>query len=70
MAFVLGSFKVPYGGFKNFPLKIERGISPESLPVAHTCFNQIDLPEYPSKEILKDKLSVAISEGSQGFHIG
>jgi len=47
-----GSFKVPYGGFKNFPLKIDRGVSPESLPVAHTCFNQIDLPEYQSKEKL------------------
>ncbi|KAL4482579.1 hypothetical protein ABPG72_005822 [Tetrahymena utriculariae] len=68
--FLTGSFKVPYGGFKNYPLKIDRGISPDSLPVAHTCFNQIDLPEYESKEKLKEKLLIAISEGSQGFHIG
>ncbi|EAS06148.2 HECT domain ubiquitin transferase (macronuclear) [Tetrahymena thermophila SB210] len=68
--FLTGSFKVPYGGFKNYPLKIDRGVSPDSLPVAHTCFNQIDLPEYESKEKLKEKLLIAISEGSQGFHIG
>lgn len=61
---------MPYGGFKNYPLKIDRGVSPDSLPVAHTCFNQIDLPEYESKEKLREKLLIAISEGSSGFHIG
>ena len=30
------------------------------LPVAHTCFNTIDVPSYPSIEIMKEKLKTAI----------
>lgn len=30
-------------------------------------FNQLDLPEYASKEILAEKLSYAILEGKEGF---
>lgn len=36
------------------------------FPVAHTCFNLLDLPQYTSEEILKDRLLVAI-EHNQGF---
>lgn len=38
----------------------------ENLPEAHTCFNQLILPEYPSKESLKKKLIIAISN-AEGF---
>ena len=49
--------------------------------MAHTCFYQLDLPEYDSKgnvknyfncksiEKLKDKLLKAISEGIGGYHV-
>ena len=37
-----------------------------SLPQAHTCYNQLDLPEYESKETLYEKLMMAIKETS-GF---
>lgn len=37
------------------------------LPTAHTCFNQIDLPNYSSYEDLRKMLMVAITEGSVGF---
>lgn len=37
------------------------------LPSAHTCFNQLDLPEYPSEEVTREKLLVSIREGSEGF---
>ena len=30
------------------------------LPVAHTCFFQIDLPRYSSKAVLKEKLLYAL----------
>jgi hypothetical protein len=30
----------------------------------------VDLPEYPSRDILKEKLLKAILEGNQGFGIG
>lgn len=31
------------------------------LPVAHTCFFSIELPRYSTKDILKDKLTYAIT---------
>lgn len=34
--------------------------SPLALPQTHTCFNRIDLPLYPTKAILKDKLTEAV----------
>jgi hypothetical protein len=60
---MIGSFKVPYGGFKQFPIKITKLNNNNLLPVAHTCFNTIDLPEYQSKEIMMDKLNIALTEG-------
>ena len=41
-------------------------VSEEHLPVAHTCFNLIDLPVYTSKEQLRKKLLHAI-EHTEGF---
>jgi len=67
---LLGCFRVPIGGFKSFPLKINNSNDIKSLPLAHTCFNQIDIPEYPTKEILKEKVTLAITEGSgAGFFV-
>lgn len=37
------------------------------LPTAHTCFNQIDLPNYASYEDLRRMLLLAINEGNVGF---
>lgn len=34
--------------------------------MSHTCFNQLVLPNYESKEILKNKLQIAI-ENAEGF---
>ncbi len=39
------------------------------LPVAHTCFNQIVLPEYSSKEILSERLLYALNNATDGFFI-
>jgi E3 ubiquitin-protein ligase HUWE1 len=40
------------------------------LPAAHTCFNQLDLPEYESEVQTLEKLRLAIREGSEGFGFG
>ncbi len=42
--------------------------STDYLPVAHTCFSVIDLPEYSSKEKLVMLLDKAIKEG-KGFSV-
>jgi len=35
-----------------------------SLHSAHTCFNRIDLPSYPSFNVLWEKLVIAVEETS------
>lgn len=69
----IGSPKVAVGGFKENPITITRPeneqLFTENLPVAHTCYSELELPNYPSKEVLHNKLMVAIVEGREGFHI-
>ncbi|KAH0920548.1 hypothetical protein HID58_020566 [Brassica napus] len=75
LQFVTGTSKVPLEGFKALQgisgpqrLQIHKAYGgPERLPSAHTCFNQLDLPEYPSKEQLEERLLLAIHEASEGF---
>lgn len=66
--------QVPLDGFKALQgsdgvrhFNIHKSYGTSLLPSAHTCFNQLDLPEYPSEEILREKLLTAIREGSEGF---
>lgn len=75
LQFVTGSSKVPAEGFSglqgmNGPesFQVTRIVTndPMRLPQGHTCFNQLDLPEYPSKEVLRERLMWAITETS-GF---
>lgn len=62
---------MPIGGFKAFPMKINSMYDTKSLPQAHTCFGQIDLPNYETKQILKEKLVMAMTEGGgSGFFMG
>jgi hypothetical protein len=77
--FVTGSSKVPLGGFANLPgmnggvqrFQIHRVAGDtDRLPSAHTCFNQLDLPEYSSYEKLRERLLTAVREGNEGFGFG
>lgn len=78
LQFVTGTSKVPLEGFKalqgisgpqRFQIHKAYG-APERLPSAHTCFNQLDLPEYSTKEQLRERLLLAIHEASEGFGFG
>ncbi|KAG7164827.1 ubiquitin-protein ligase E3A-like isoform X1 [Homarus americanus] len=67
LQFTTGSARVPVGGLARLKLIIARQSSDcDRLPTAHTCFNVLLLPEYSSKEKLKDRLYKAIKY-SQGF---
>ncbi|KAH7427928.1 hypothetical protein KP509_10G067500 [Ceratopteris richardii] len=78
LQFITGTSKVPLEGFQALqgvsgPQKcqIHKAYgAPERLPTAHTCFNQLDLPEYSSKQQLQERLLLAIHEGSEGFGFG
>ncbi|CAI9266412.1 unnamed protein product [Lactuca saligna] len=78
LQFVTGTSKVPLEGFsalqgisgsQKFQIHKAYG-RPDHLPSAHTCFNQLDLPEYPSKEHLEERLLLAIHEANEGFGFG
>jgi len=74
LLFVTGTSKVPIDGFKALQgmdgptrFTIQKGAGKDRLPAAHTCFNQLDLPEYSSLDVLREKLLIALHEGSQGY---
>ena len=75
LKFVTGSPSIPLEGFSHLrnrgqivQFNITRdNRSTELLPVAHTCFNCIDLPEYESYGKLRKKLLLAITEGNDAF---
>lgn len=56
---VTGASGPPAGGFAQlnppFTLNITR--DEKRLPVAHTCFNTVDLPSYPTKAVMQAKLT-------------
>ncbi|ESN94683.1 hypothetical protein HELRODRAFT_68680, partial [Helobdella robusta] len=66
LLFATGSDRVPVGGMQEMHFKITRVENVNMLPVSHTCFNQLVLPAYKSKKVLKQKLLVAI-ENAEGF---
>lgn len=73
LQFVTGSSRVPLQGFKAlqgstgaagprlFTLHLIEAPT-ENLPKAHTCFNRLDLPPYPTREKMKEKLTQAVEE--------
>ena len=72
LTFATGSDRAPITGLEDieFIIGIEgekEDEDQEKLPTAHTCFNQLDLPEYTSEEQVKERLLYAINEGSEGF---
>ena len=67
LSFATGSDRSPIGGLKNLHLVITRhGEDSDRLPQSHTCFNVLLLPQYGSKEKVRDRLLTAIGN-SEGF---
>ncbi|KAI9804681.1 MAG: hypothetical protein M1833_006756 [Piccolia ochrophora] len=75
LQFVTGTSKVPLNGFKElegmngfsrFNIHRDYG-SKDRLPSSHTCFNQLDLPEYESYEALRQAVYTAMTAGSEYF---
>ncbi|XP_075961457.1 E3 ubiquitin-protein ligase HACE1 isoform X1 [Anarhichas minor] len=75
LQFVTGSSRVPHGGFaflmggsglQKFTVAAVP-FSSNLLPTSSTCINMLKLPEYPSQEVLRDRLLVALHCGSYGY---
>ncbi|KAL5254865.1 hypothetical protein ACHWQZ_G014342 [Mnemiopsis leidyi] len=81
LQFVTGSSRVPISGFSGlrgsstvnsgprpFTIHLVNSMSGGSLPKAMTCFNRLDLPEYVSFEVMRNKIITAIEE-TMGFNV-
>jgi len=75
LQFVTGTSKVPLNGFRElegmngfsrFNIHRDYG-SKDRMPSSHTCFNQLDLPEYETYEALRQQLYTAMTAGSEYF---
>ena len=66
LLYLTGSDRIPISGMSSVKITIQRTQDTAYLPVAHTCFNLLDLPEYGTKEKLKFKLLQAI-QCTKGF---
>jgi hypothetical protein len=66
--FLSGSERIPLGGLAKLGFTVQSTKqSPQALPVAHTCFNTLDLPStYISCEQLRERLMLALQH-SHGF---
>jgi hypothetical protein len=77
LRFVTGSARLPYGGWASLspPLTIVRksfpeGDSPDNhLPSVMTCVSFVKLPQYSSKEKLREKLLKALEIGQGSFSL-
>ncbi|GCB72634.1 hypothetical protein scyTo_0006394 [Scyliorhinus torazame] len=68
LAFLSGSDRLPVGGIQSFQIAIinTRSSEPDSsYPRAYTCSRSLDLPNYSSIEILREKLLHAIESGEE-----
>ena len=77
LQFITGTSKVPLegmgqlegmNGITKFNIHKDFG-NKDRLPSSHTCFNQLDLPEYDSYEALKKALYTAMTQGYVNIHL-
>ncbi|KAL5262692.1 hypothetical protein ACHWQZ_G008179 [Mnemiopsis leidyi] len=66
LIFLTGSDRIPIHGIHSIKIIIQKVKDNSRLPVAHTCFNVLDLPPYPNKEMMRDKILTAIMN-TEGF---
>jgi E3 ubiquitin-protein ligase HECTD2 len=67
LMFVTGSDRIPATGIATMPFRIMKASEDsDKLPQSYTCFNQLCLPNYCSREKLERFVGIAINE-SEGF---
>ncbi|EAX95355.1 ubiquitin ligase, putative [Trichomonas vaginalis G3] len=66
LKFVTGADYSPIGGLGTIKLVIEKEKNTNLLPVAHTCMLTLGLPDYPTREKMKQSLFIIIQH-TEGF---
>jgi E3 ubiquitin-protein ligase TRIP12 len=73
--FITGADRLPAGGLKALRPELtiakrtpqEGQTADETLPSVMTCANYFKVPNYSCKEVMKEKILLAISEGQESF---
>lgn len=68
LKFATGTDIYPFGRLGNVQLVVQRGADPRRLPMSHTCFNMLTLPDNLTKSMMEKQLNLAI-EQTEGFGI-
>ncbi|CAH7145213.1 Herc3 [Phodopus roborovskii] len=69
LLFLTGSDRIPIYGMASLQIVIQSTTNGEEyLPVAHTCYNLLDLPNYSSKEMMRARLTQAL-DNYEGFSL-
>ncbi|XP_029003793.1 probable E3 ubiquitin-protein ligase HERC3 isoform X2 [Betta splendens] len=69
LLFLTGSDRIPIHGMESLRIIIQSTTAEDHyLPVAHTCYNLLDMPRYQTKEILRRRLTQAV-EQYEGFSL-
>ncbi|KAF7667572.1 hypothetical protein LDENG_00055490 [Lucifuga dentata] len=69
LLFLTGSDRIPIHGMESLRIVIQSTtVGEHYLPVAHTCYNLLDMPRYQTKEILRRRLTQAV-EQYEGFSL-
>lgn len=67
--FLTGSDRIPIHGMESLRIVIQSTTAAQHyLPVAHTCYNLLDMPRYQTKEIVRCRLTQAV-EQYEGFSL-
>jgi hypothetical protein len=64
LVFVTGSPSLPAGGSSTVQILVRRQPASGALPVAHTCFGHLDVPEYTDEQTLRSKLMYAMQNAN------
>uniref|UniRef100_T1IIH2 HECT-type E3 ubiquitin transferase n=1 Tax=Strigamia maritima TaxID=126957 RepID=T1IIH2_STRMM len=72
LQFTTGCSQLPPAGFAELSPRYQITAAPTfgNLPTAHTCFNQLCLPDYDTYEQFEKALLLAVNEGTEGFGLG
>ena len=69
--FAWGRSRLPRPGTWNKPLGLTRlGTEPNQLPIAHTCFFNIELPPYDNFEKALKFITIAVEFGTGSMMLG
>jgi hypothetical protein len=75
LRFAWGRTRLPAGGRwgKERPFKLSRltkqGVNDSTLPIAHACFNNVELPQYSTYAIMRQRMLIAMHYGCGFFGI-